>query len=91
MFAEIFESPSRPKSVMMNPFGNYFVQMLLEKAGPEQKQKFVQSIRGSVIELCNSKNGNRVVQKLFEYVDEIHKVSTELLYYITYVNLIKII
>ena len=59
---------------MMNPFGNYFVQMMLDHASTEHKQKIVQSIRGSVIELCNSKNGNRVVQKLFEVVDEMERV-----------------
>lgn len=56
----------RIKQVIVDQFGNYLCQKLIEKCNEEQRIEFIKAISKCIIFLCVNNFGTRVVQKLVD-------------------------
>merc|ERR1711871_670666 len=59
-------------SLMVDPFGNYVMQRLLDRASPEQRRSMVSAVlqHGMLLPLCRNEFGCRVVQKILEVASQ---------------------
>ena len=57
---------------MLDPFGNYLVQKLVEKCGDKQLLSVVQTIRDQPLEICKDLHGTRSIQKIVEFLADSH-------------------
>ncbi|KAJ8433761.1 hypothetical protein Cgig2_025924 [Carnegiea gigantea] len=64
--------------LMMNPFGNYLIQKLLDVCNEEQRMRIVHAVtrdRGELVRICLNTHGTRVVQKLIESLKTKKQIS----------------
>ncbi|CAM8998588.1 unnamed protein product [Rhodiola kirilowii] len=69
-------------SLMMDQFGNYLVQKLIEVSSEEQRTRIINSVtkkRYQLIRVCLNPHGTRVVQKLLENLTTEEQISTVIL------------
>lgn len=52
--------------LMVDPFGNYLCQKVMEKATPEQRCRILSKVMNSLVSICFNMHGTRAVQKLIE-------------------------
>lgn len=60
----------KAKSLMMDVFGNYVVQRLIQYGSDDEKEKLVRCIRGNVVALTLHVYGCRVVQTALEHLSQ---------------------
>jgi len=60
------EVQSRLSTLMMDPFGNYLFQKLVEKATADQRQIMLELVRSNMIAAALNLHGTRSVQKFIE-------------------------
>ncbi|KAK4491217.1 hypothetical protein RD792_001950, partial [Penstemon davidsonii] len=61
--------------LMMNPFGNYLMQKLLEVCNEEQRMHILIRVTGELVSISLNTHGTRVVQKLIETLKTRHQIS----------------
>ncbi|XP_074263014.1 uncharacterized protein LOC141585854 [Silene latifolia] len=64
--------------LMIDPFGNYLVQKLLDVCNEEQRMKIVHVVtkdRGELVRICLNTHGTRVVQKLIDSLRSRKQIS----------------
>lgn len=59
---------------VVDPFGNYLCQKLLEFCDESQKGKIVARVSPSLVAICLNMHGTRAVQKLIENVTDVKHV-----------------
>ncbi|KAK9757552.1 hypothetical protein RND81_01G170100 [Saponaria officinalis] len=64
--------------LMVNPFGNYLIQKLLDVCNEEQRMKIVHVVtkdQGELVRICLNTHGTRVVQKLIDSLKTRNQIS----------------
>ncbi|KAK9742597.1 hypothetical protein RND81_03G184700 [Saponaria officinalis] len=64
--------------LMIDPFGNYLIQKLLDVCNEEQRMKIVHAVtkdRGELVRICLNTHGTRVVQKLIDSLKTRKQIS----------------
>lgn len=67
--------------LMVDPFGNYLCQKLVEKIDPSRRSEIILSVAPSLATIAMNMHGTRAVQKVIELVsspDDIHAIRTAL-------------
>nr|KAJ3422709.1 hypothetical protein HK105_006825 [Polyrhizophydium stewartii] len=73
IFGEVFAHFSE---LMIDPFGNYLCQKLLEFCTEEQRTLLVENVSHDLISISLNMHGTRAVQKLIELVNTPHQISS---------------
>jgi hypothetical protein len=63
---------------MIDPFGNYLCQKMLEKCNDEQRTMIVEIVAPELVQIALNMHGTRAVQKLIEYLSTPEQVYIEL-------------
>jgi hypothetical protein len=63
---------------MIDPFGNYLCQKMLEKCNDEQRTMIVEIVAPELVQIALNMHGTRAVQKLIEYLSTPEQVYVEL-------------
>eukprot|EP01120_Amphizonella_sp_Union-15-10_P017367 TRINITY_DN9620_c0_g1_i2.p1 TRINITY_DN9620_c0_g1~~TRINITY_DN9620_c0_g1_i2.p1 ORF type:complete len:450 (-),score=54.98 TRINITY_DN9620_c0_g1_i2:123-1472(-) len=78
VFAEVID---HLVELMVDPFGNYLCQKLLEHCNSQQRLKIVVSVSSDLVSICKNMHGTRAVQKMIDQLstpDEIYRVTEAL-------------
>lgn len=62
------------RQLMMDVFGNYVIQKMIEHGNVEMRTKLMQSMHGHILELSLGTYGCRVVQKALEFVEPMEQI-----------------
>jgi hypothetical protein len=72
IFCEVFSNAS---DLMIDPFGNYLCQKLMEKCTPMQRVEFIHEVSAALFDISLNIHGTRAVQKLIDCVDMPHQIE----------------
>jgi len=56
------------QQLMIDPFGNYLIQKLLEQTSDQQRLSILQRVRTNIVSISLNIHGTRVIQKLLEHM-----------------------
>ena len=60
---------------ILDPFGNYLCQKLLEFSNDEQRNTLVRNAAGSLVSIALNQHGTRALQKMIEFISTPEQVS----------------
>lgn len=61
--------------MILDPFGNYLCQKMLEKCNHEQRTVIVETVAPELVKIALNMHGTRAVQKLIEYLSTPQQAS----------------
>lgn len=53
---------------IIDPFGNYLCQKLMERCTDEQRTRIVEQVSQDLVDISLNMHGTRAVQKMIEYI-----------------------
>lgn len=59
--------------IIQSPYGNYFIQTIMESASPEAREPVVKEIISDILSICNEKFSFNCVIKLLEFTSKAEK------------------
>eukprot|EP00299_Pterocystis_sp_00344_P016482 c8271_g1_i2.p1 GENE.c8271_g1_i2~~c8271_g1_i2.p1 ORF type:complete len:435 (-),score=59.09 c8271_g1_i2:152-1456(-) len=72
IYIEVFDNAAE---LMVDPFGNYLCQKLMEKCTDQQRVEFIKQVSYSLVNISLNIHGTRAVQKLIDCVDRPHQIE----------------
>eukprot|EP00301_Raphidiophrys_heterophryoidea_P019312 c426_g1_i1.p1 GENE.c426_g1_i1~~c426_g1_i1.p1 ORF type:complete len:712 (+),score=112.32 c426_g1_i1:137-2272(+) len=72
IFGEVLAQAS---TLMVDPFGNYLCQKLVEKCDDEQRVRFIGAVSSSLVHISLNIHGTRAVQKVIDCVEKPEQIE----------------